>query len=232
MRAGTAVRFSALLISTVLLSACGLPVKKAPQHDRYYNLADPAQIKQSRLHIEGAKSKVLAVILSKNTQDSLVFNAELKKRFKSTSGSMTLNHGAIASDVDIVLSEEGLMGGLFAPLKAAFKEVRVVNSIPEAFEGGADYVGILDLDLNYVSLDSKWNPSPIMHIDHTANCSINFIDGNLVGGPDIVANVLYKQETEPKFPDANNRDFIFAVKQARSGLIDAFTKKVNASVSP
>lgn len=232
MRAGAAVRFFTLFMTILMLSACGLPIKKAPLHDRYHNLADPSQIKQSRTHIEDAKSKVLAVILSKNTQDSLAFNAELKKRFKSTTGSMTLNHGAIASDVDIVLSEEGLLGGLFAPLKTAFKEVRVVNSIPEAFEGGADYVGILDLDLNYVSLDSKWNPSPIIHIDHTANCSINFIDGNLVGGPDIVANVLYKQETEPKFADANNRDFIFAVKQARSGLIDAFTKKVNAAVSP
>lgn len=232
MRAGTVVRFFTLSMSIVMLSGCGLPIKKGPQLDRYYNLADSSQIKQERTHIEGAKSKVLAVILSKNTHDSLAFNAELKKRFKSSTGSMTLNHGAIASDVDIVLSGEGLMGGLLAPLKAAFKEVRVVNSIPEAFEGGADYVGILDLNLNYVSLDSKWTPSPIIHIDHTANCSINFIDGNLVGGPDIVANVLYKQETEPKFPDANNRDFIFAVKQARSGLIDAFTKKINASVSP
>ena len=54
----------------------------------------------------------------------------------------------------------------------------------------------------------------------------------LVSGPDVVANVRYKQETEPKFPDANNRDFIFAVKQARSALIKSFAAEVKAAVSP
>jgi hypothetical protein len=139
---------------------------------------------------------------------------------------------AIASDVDIVLSEKGLMGALFAPLKSTFKEVRLANSIPEAFEGGADYVGVLDLNLNYVSLDSKWEPSPIMHIDHIANCSINFIDGDLTAGPDILTNVLYKQETKPMFPDANNRAFIFSVKQARTSLVESFAKNIKASVIP
>ena len=232
MRLETAIQALAVIIVSMSISGCGLPIKKEPLVDRYHNLVNESQLTQSRTQIEGAKSKVLAVILSKNTQSSLSFNASLRERFKSTTGSMTLNHGAIASDVDIVLSEEALLGALFVPLKSTFKEVRLANSIPEAFEGGADYVGVLDLNLNYVSLDSKWEPSPIIHIDHIANCSINFIDGNLVAGPDIAANVLYKQETEPKFPDANNRDFIFSVKKARSSLIELFARNVKASVTP
>lgn len=215
----------------ICLSGCGLPLRE-PLVDRYQNLVDRSQLQQSRVRIEGAKSKVLTVVVSKNTQTSLAFNAQLAKQFQSTLGSMTLNHDAISSDVNIVLSEKGLMGALFVPLKESFKEVRLANSIPEAFEGGADYVGILDLDLNYVSLDSKYSPSPILHIDHIANCSINFIDGNLVAGPDVVARVTYKQETEARFPDANNRNFIFAVKQARTALIESFSKQVKASVSP
>lgn len=231
MRVETAARLMAVLLA-LSLSGCGLPLKKAPLVDRYQGLVDRSELRQSRARIDGAKTKVLAVVFSKNTQASLAFNAELNQRFHSTIGSMTLNHEAIGSDVDIVLSEQGLLGALFVPLKAAFKEVRLAGSIPEAFEGGADYVGVLDLDLNYISLDSKYTPSPIMHIDHIANCSINFIDGELVSGPDVVANVRYKQETEPKFPDANNRDFIFAVKQARSALIKSFAAEVKAAVSP
>lgn len=232
MRVETAIRALALVIVLISMSGCGLPIKKEPLVDRYHNLVDGSQLRQSRTQIKGAKSKILAVILSKNTQSSLAFNASLRERFKSTAGSMTLNHEAIASDVDIVLSQEGLMGALFAPLKSTFKEVRLANSIPEAFEGGADYVGILDLNLNYVSLDSEWEPSPVIHIDHTANCSINFIDGDLIAGPDIEANVLYKQETTPKFPDANNRDFIFSVKKARTSLVEQFAKNIKASVTP
>lgn len=232
MRVASTIQALALLMALLNLSGCVSPLQKAPLVDRYQNLVNASQLQQSRTRIDGAQSKVLAVILSKNTQTSLAFNAELKERFKSVSGSMTLNHAAIAGDVDIVLSQDGLIGALLAPLKSTFKEVRLVNSIPEGFEGGADYVGILDLDLNYVSLDSKWEPSPIIHIDHTANCSINFIDGNLVAGPDVMANVLYKQETPPRFADANNRDFIFAVKQARSSLITLFAQKVKASVTP
>lgn len=232
MRFKTVRQASVLVVLFVGLYGCVSPLQKEPLVDRYQNLVNAAQLQQSRTRIDGAQSKILAVILSKNTQTSLAFNAELRDRFKSVKGSMTLNHAAIAGDVDIVLSQDGLMGALLAPLKSTFKEVRLVNSIPEGFEGGADYVGILDLDLNYVSLDSKWEPSPIIHIDHTANCSINFIDGNLVAGPDVMANVLYKQETPARFADANNRDFIFAVKQARTSLIDVFAQKIKASVTP
>lgn len=213
------------------MSGCTFPVK-APRVDRYQNIIESSQLQQSRVHINGAKTKVLAVVMSKNTQSSLAFNAELAKRFHTTLGSMTLNHEAFAADADIVMSEQGLMGSLFVPLKAAFKEVRIANSIPEAFEGGADYVGVMDMDLNYISLDSKTQPTKILHIDHIANCSINFIDQNLVAGPDVVANVTYKQETPAMFADANNRNFLFAVKKARAGLIESFTKQVNASVSP
>jgi len=230
MRAKTVAGTVAIVLA-LGMSGCGMPLKP-PQVDRYQNLIESSQLKQSRTQITGARNKVLAVVMSKNTLSSLAFNAELAKRFHSTIGSMTLNHGAIASDVDIVLSEQGLMGALFVPLKAAFKEVRIANSIPEAFEGGADYVGILDMDLNFISLDSKTEPSKIVHIDHIANCSINFIDQNLVAGPDVAANVTYKQETPAMFPDANNRNFIFAVKKARASLIESFTHKVKATVSP
>lgn len=230
MKVGEAVRWMAVVVA-MSMAGCGLPVKP-DLVDRYQDLVEGAQIKQSRTRIDGANAKVLAVVFSKNTQASLAFNAELRKRFQSTLGSMTLNHGAIEGDVQIVLSEEGLLGALFLPLREAFKEVRVANNIPEAFEGGADYVGILDLDLNYVSLDSKYSPSDMMHIDHIANGSINFIDGDLVAGPDVVAKVLYKQETKPRFPDANNREFIFAVKKARTALIESFSDKVKASVAP
>lgn len=224
----------ALAAGIVMLGflGCATPLKKAPVGDRYQNLINASQLTQSRTQIDHSRSKVLAVVLSMNTQTSLAFNAELQQRFKSFSGAMTLNHEAIHDDVDIVLSQDGLMGALLAPLKARFKEVRLVNHIPEGFESGADYVAILDLDLNYLSLDSEWEPSSILHIDHTANCSVIFIDGELVAGPDIVANVLYKQETPARFADANNRDFIFAVKQARTTLIKLFEQKVNTSVLP
>lgn len=224
-----------LLIPAIVLAGmvgCATPIVKEPLVDRYQNLVNGSELTQSRTRIGGAGSKTLAVIFSKNTQTSLAFNAELRERFKTTTGSMTFNHEAIASDVNIVLSEQGLMGALLAPLKSTFKEVRLANNIPEAFEGGADYVGILDLDLNYVSLDSKWEPSSVLHIDHAANCSINFIDQNLVAGPDIRANVLYKQETIPKFADANNRDFIFAIKNARTSLIEKFARNVQSAVTP
>ena len=214
------------------LSACAGPPVKAPLVDRYTNLIEGAQLKPGPTRIDGARDKVLAVVFSQNTVHSLAFNAELKKRLTSLSGAMTLNYGAIEEDVNVVLSEDGLLGALFLPLKNSFKEVRLVKSIPEGFEGGADYVGVLDLDLYFVNLDSKYEPTPIIHNNHTANCSISFIDPDLVVGPDVVSKTLYKQETTPKFADANNRDFLYAVKTARGMLVSDFTAKVNAAVAP
>ncbi|WP_410209594.1 hypothetical protein [Aquirhabdus sp.] len=214
------------------LTSCATLPLKAPLEDRYVNLVNEDQLNQSRTHIENAKSKVLAVVFSKNTVNSLTYNAVLRERLSTVIGSMSLNPDEIAEDREIVLSEQGLMGALFLPLKTVFKEVRIVKSIPEGFEGGADYVGVMDLDLNFINLDSKFTPSSIIHNDHTANCSIIFIDPNLVAGPDVIANVKHRQETTPKFAGANNRDFMYAVKIARTKLVKSFAAQVKTAVSP
>ncbi|MGV2480751.1 UNVERIFIED_CONTAM: hypothetical protein IGO34_28585, partial [Salmonella enterica subsp. enterica serovar Weltevreden] len=85
----------------------------------------------------------------------------------------------LAADVDAVLSDERLTSALFGPLRSSFREVQLVRDIPEGFESGADYVGILDLDLN-MDIESSF---PSQRIKHVAKVSLLFIDPELGAGP-------------------------------------------------
>lgn len=222
------IRLTTLLAIATMISGCIGPVVKPPLTDRFDGIIDASELAQGNKEITATKGKTLAVIFTKNTYQTLKFNAELLKRFQSAGGSLTLNYKAAQDDAGIVLSEEQLMGALMLPLRSAFKATSIAPDIPSAFEGGADLVALVDLDLNYVGTDSRYAPSPIIHITHTANSSVIFIDKELSAGPDVKVAVEHKQATAAKGPDGNNRDFLYAVKQARSKMVAEWQQNLSA----
>lgn len=221
---------SALMVLLLLsgLTACasgGLPFSRPPSLPALTGLADNQSLTATRPAITQAGSKKLAIVLSRTTGFSRDFNDAQKRQYGAWISQFNLAH--LASDGDAVFADDRLMSALFASLRKTFKDVRLVRDIPEGFESGADYVGVLDLDLNQVLLSSF----PSQRQQHTANVSLLFIDPELVAGPLVSAQVEHLQETMAKGADGNIRSTLFAVKTARTRMLGDFETDFARKVS-
>lgn len=203
----------------------GLPFSRPPSLPALTGLADNQSLTATRPAISRAGDKKLAIVLSRTTGFSRDFNDAQKRQYSAWIAQFNLSH--LASDGDAVFSDDRLMAALFASLRKTFKEVRLVRDIPEGFESGADYVGVLDLDLNQVLLSSF----PSQHQKHTANVSLLFIDPELVAGPLVAAQVEHDQSTMAKGADGNIRSTLFAVKTARTRMLGDFEADFARKVS-
>lgn len=170
----------------------------------------------TRTALTGTRDKVLAVVLTRNVAHSRTLNDTMRRQYTAWSVEFKLPH--LAADIDGVLSDERLMSVLFAPMRSAFKEVRLVRDIPEGFESGADYVGVLDLDLNHEELATF----PTQRQMHTAKVSLLVIDPQLVAGPAVTAQVVHEQATGVKGVDGNIRDSLYAIKTSRTQMLEQF----------
>lgn len=221
---------SALMVLLLLsgLTACasgGLPFSRPPSLPALTGLADNQSLTATRPAITQAGSKKLAIVLSRTTGFSRDFNDAQKRQYGAWISQFNLAH--LASDGDAVFADDRLMSALFASLRKTFKDVRLVRDIPEGFESGADYVGVLDLDLNQVLLSSF----PSQRQQHTANVSLLFIDPELMAGPLVSAQVEHLQETMAKGADGNIRSTLFAVKTARTRMLGDFEADFARKVS-
>lgn len=183
------------------------------------------QPQATRSSLTGARSKVLAVVLTKNVGHSRTLNDAMRRKFTAWTVQFSLPH--LAADVEGVLSDERLMSVLFAPMRNVFREVRLVRDIPEGFEGGADYVGVLDLDLNILELATF----PTQKFKHTANASLLVIDRQLVAGPLIAVQVEDLQATGVKGADGNIRDSLYAIKTSRAKMLEGFKVDFESKVT-
>jgi len=200
------------------------PFSRPPSEPPLTGLIDqPTEV--SRSSLTGAGNKVLAVALSKNVGYSRTFTDAMRRQYSAWTVQFNLPH--LAADVDAVLSDDRLMAALFAPMRSRFKEVRLVRDVPEGFESGADYVGILDLDLNLQALSTF----PKQRNLHIANASLLILDPDLVAGPLVKAEVQYEQETMAKGADGNIRDTMYAIKTTREKMLTAFEQDFVAKVS-
>lgn len=179
----------------------------------------------TRTAIRGARDKKLTVVFSKTTGYSREFNDLMRRQYSAWVVQFSLPH--LAADVDAVLSDERLTSALFGPLRSSFREVQLVRDIPEGFESGADYVGILDLDLN-MDIESSF---PSQRIKHIAKVSLLFIDPELGAGPLVSSGQEHLQETFAKGADGNIRDTLYAVKTARTKMLSDFEADFSQKVS-
>jgi hypothetical protein len=219
----------AVLIPCLLalgLSACASspnPFDRPPSEAPLVGLMDqPPAI--TRETLSGAATKTLAVVLSKNTAASRTLNDTLRRQYGAWTVQFNLPH--LAADVEGVLSDERLMSVLFAPMRSSFKEVRLVRDIPEGFESGADYVGVLDVDLR---LDAQ-STFPKQKNKHVASTSLLILDPQLTAGPLVAAQVEHMQETFAKGADGNVRDTLYAIKNARSEMLSKFEADFAAKI--
>lgn len=207
-----------------------MPITSPPQEDRLSGLATNSQLKPGAERIEQAKSKVLAIVYSVNVPKQLASNQELMSRFDGTNLVSSVFAGGAAAKEDgmIVFSSDRLLEAVLAGVKDRFKEVVLAKDLPDAFDKGADVVGILDLRLAYV-----WDSSETrkMVYEHTANTSMLFINRRLEAGPEAVANITYKQDTPAAGADANNRDFTVAVKDARTQMVRKISAEFDQKIS-
>lgn len=205
-----------LLMCCALMAGCAAPPFSRPASEPVFKglMDQPPQATRSSL--TGVRTKVLAVVLSKNVDHSRTLNDTMRRQYTAWTDQFKLPH--LASDVDGVLSDERMMAVLFAPLRSAFKEVRLVRDIPEGFESGADYVGVLDMDLNVEELATF----PTQKQRHTAKTLLLIIDRQLVAGPQVSAQVDHEQATMAKGADGNIRDSLYAIKTSRTQMLEQF----------
>lgn len=219
--------FATLISGVVLLvlTACGSPspFDRPPSQAPLTGLMDqPPEV--SRNGLSGVSTKVLAVVLSKNTAASRTLNDTMRRQYTGWTVQFNLPH--LAADVEGVLSDDRLMSVLFAPMRSSFKEVRLVRDIPEGFESGADYVGILDVDLRLDELSTF----PTQKNKHTANVSLLVLDQQLVAGPLVAVKAEHMQDTMAKGADGNVRDALYAVKTVRGQMLSAFEADFAAKI--
>lgn len=208
-----------------LAGCAGLPFSRPASLPALTGLVDNQSLVPTRPAIAGAGGKRLAVVLSRTTGFSRDFNDAQRRQYGAWISQFHLAH--LATDGDAVFSDDRLMSALFASLRRTFQEVRLVRDIPEGFESGADYVGVLDLDLNQELLSSF----PSQRQKHTANVSLLFIDPELVAGPLVSARVEQDQSTKAKGADGNIRDTLYAVKTARTRMLGDFEADFARKVS-
>jgi hypothetical protein len=206
------------------LAACSPnPFDRPPSQAPLTGLMDqPPEV--SRHSLKGVGTKVLAVVLSKNTADSRTLNDTMRRQYTGWTVQFNLPH--LAADVEGVLSDDRLMSVVFAPMRTSFKEVRLVRDVPEGFESGADYVGILDVDLRLDALSTF----PTQKNKHIANVSLLVLDQHLVAGPLVAAKGEHMQNTMAKGADGNVRDALYAVKTARGQMLRDFEADFAAKI--
>ncbi len=204
-------------LSVCLLSACDPPPWVRPSSvSPLTGLVPVGQLKTTRTQLTGTGQKVLAIVYSKNVEYSRTLNAQMQTKYL---GWITqFNTGDIRDDVNLVLSDDVLMSNLLAPVRAAFREVRFVRDIPEGFENGADYVAVLDLDLNTTSKMVLLSQTTT----NVAHASLLFIDPNLEAGPEVRSLVTSEDTLTMKGADGNIRDGVRLIKNARTKMISEF----------
>lgn len=217
----------ALLISCLLalgLTGCAAPPFSRPPSEPPLTGLVEKQPQLTRTSLAGVRTKTLAVVLTRNVGHSRTLNDTMRRQFTAWTVQFNLAH--LVTDAEGVLSDERLMSVLFAPMRSAFKDVRLVRDIPEGFESGADYVGVLDLDLNFQELATF----PTQKLKHTANTSLLVIDPQLVAGPLVTAQVEHEQATMAKGADGNIRDSLYAVKTSRTRMLEKFKADFESKV--
>lgn len=213
----------ALSLAMSLVGCAGPPFSRPPSEPSLTGLMEK-QPQLTHTSLAGVRTKVLAVVLTRNVGHSRTLNDAMRRQFATWTAQFNLPH--LATDVEGVLSDERLMSVLFSPMRSAFKEVRLVRDIPEGFESGADYVGVLDLDLNIQELATF----PTQKLKHTANTSLLVIDPQLVAGPLVTAQVEHEQATMAKGADGNIRDSLYAVKTSRTRMLEKFKADFESKV--
>lgn len=198
---------------------------------RYEGLIDEADVRLSRDRIVDAQSKTLAVVLSSNVPNAFDYNAQLRASFGDPSQTMSKQASGLVDDLDIIFSNDRIVGALLDPLRARFKNVTIVKDMPAGFEGGADYVGILDLSFSVRDADYMQSMRGLLVIPHTANASMVFFDPNLAGGPEVVADIAYEQRSPARGPDANNLEILTTIKNVRTKMAQTFAEQVALKIS-
>jgi len=222
-----------LVVCVAALAACGGPLPYKPEvSSRYQNLIAESELISGPGALTGTRTKKLAIVFSSNVKDMADYNEKLKKNFSSSLYTWTSTSSELTNDIDIVFSNERLLSVLLAGVKARFASVSFENDISTGFESGADYVGIVDIQLGADQPDFAATFDGIIRLNHTANASLIIIDPSLKAGPDIVANIAHLQNTPGKGPDGNLREMLLNIKIARSKMIAEFAGQVDRKIKP
>lgn len=111
-------------------------------------------------------------------------------------------------------------------LKPKFATVIEATTVQEAFDKGIDYVGILDIRLEYTDLSSKTEPGPLTE-RNIADLSVLFIDKNYEASPDIMVKNTSIETFQPIKPDTNIKNTLDILKRARDKTLNEFEAKLN-----
>lgn len=211
----------------IFLTGCALsPVVTPQQEDRLTGLIQASQLRPGAALLTNTSNTKLAVVYSVNLPKSLEVNTTLLSRFTGfLSQLFTLDFDS-GSDAAIVLSSDRLLKGLTEPLRERFQNVVIAKDIRDGFTQGADLVAVLDLRLAY-----EFHEDPnhkLMNFTHTANASYLFVNRRLEQGPDLIAYVSHKQSTPATGAEANNRDFLVNVREARVKMLKTLSQEFEA----
>lgn len=213
--------------------ACVSVLKTPAQEDPLTGLVSRSQLKNAVGNLPSVKDKKLALIYSVNVPKTLDVNRQLASRFgDSMTAFLTSSSTALGEDASIVFSAEKLLDACFEPLKKRFQSVSLASDLPDAFSKGADYVGIVDLRLEYLINENDPDHAKHTHmvITHISNISILLINRKLEAGPNLVSNVEHQQRTIAAGAEANNRDFINNVRLARVKMLRAFQSHISEKI--
>jgi len=226
---------STLLSLTAVLAGCASSHRPYPSNPVYgeplKGLVQPGQLRMSRTAITGAGTKKLALVRSANVDSALRYNASvLEWRRWATATYINTDQQQLLNQIAEQVSTDKLfLESLITPLRSSFMEVFVAEDVVEAFEKGADYVGIFDLQSSLTDRMSKIMPGPL-DWDDVSRVSLVFVDRQLIAGPDVRVEVTTKTYQKPQGPHANTRIALSKLQENRVTTVSEFDKKIRAVV--
>ncbi len=229
-----------LLLSTLLsllavLTGCASGHRAYPANPAYgeplQGLVQPGQLRMSRTEITGAGTKKLALVRSANVDAALKYNAAvLDWRRWATATYINVDQQQLLNQIAEQVSTDKLfLESLITPLRSSFKEVFVAADVVDAFEKGADCVGIFDLQSSLTDRMSKFIPGPL-DWDDVSRVSVIFVDRQLIAGPDVRVEVTTKTYEKPQGAHANTRIALSKLQQNRVATVSEFDRKIRAVV--
>lgn len=195
-----------------------------PQKDRLINIVDQNNIKYGSKDkvITGTANYKLAIIKSANVDEQINAYQKFVEWYLKLIKSYASNSAPLISEANTFISGNQYYEKAVGLLKSRFSSTVEAKNLKEAFEQGADYVAIIDIKLEFKTLNKPDSP-----ITNTADISMLVIDKMLNAAPDILIQNTVVNNYEGTGPDENFKKETAFLKAARDKTLSEFETQLN-----
>ena len=195
-----------------------------PQKDRLINIVDQNNIKYGSKDkvITGTACYKLAIIKSANVDEQINAYQKFVEWYLKLIKSYASNSAPLISEANTFISGNQYYEKAVGLLKSRFSSTVEAKNLKEAFEQGADYVAIIDIKLEFKTLNKPDSP-----ITNTADISMLVIDKMLNAAPDILIQNTVVNNYEGTGPDENFKKETAFLKAARDKTLSKFETQLN-----